>query len=210
MGWMIFAGIILLLTILMICPVVITFTFDKKLKVKARYLFFKYSFTDKKDKKRKHGSTKKTESGKAEKGRRSAEEIKDIVSMTVQMTKLITGTMKKLFKKAYISKFDISVVVASEDAADTAVQYGYYCAAIYPFASLLLGTYRHTNKYSVSVYPDFDTNKTVPYANIKIRIKAFSVICKAFSFLGEYIKNNKEGGAYNDGTRNKRVDGNNS
>ncbi len=86
-----------------------------------------------------------------------------------ELGNLITGTLKKVFKRVKLRKFDVDIAVSEENAADTAIKYGYVCAVVYPVVSLILNSVRF-NDYSVDIAPNFEKKESEVnlYAEISI------------------------------------------
>lgn len=79
------------------------------------------------------------------------------VNLIKKVADLAKGALKDLFKHILIKEFMLSVKVAGEDAADTAVKYGYMCSAIYPATGLIIGAVNYKS-YGVDITPDFEEN----------------------------------------------------
>ena len=84
-----------------------------------------------------------------------------------EIAKLAVTFLKPIFKHLKIKDLDMDIVVAFEDAADTAVKYGYACAGIYPSLAVLLKIMKY-KKYSVNIRPDFD--KKSPEINVFLEL----------------------------------------
>ncbi len=79
--------------------------------------------------------------------------------------------VKRLFKKIRVSDLYIDYVVATDDAAKTAIKYGTVCAALYP-AIEWLTTYFTVRVRRVHVEADFseETDDIFAYCKIKLRV----------------------------------------
>ena len=79
--------------------------------------------------------------------------------------------IKRLFKKIRVSDLYIDYVVATDDAAKTAIKYGSVCAALYP-AIEWLTTYFAVRARRVHVEADFseETDDIFAYCKIKLRV----------------------------------------
>jgi len=81
--------------------------------------------------------------------------VEGLISAVVELSKLVTSTLKGLFEKVVIERFDINVTIVGDDAADTALKYGRICGAFYSAVSVICGTAK-CDGYNVMVTPDFD------------------------------------------------------
>ena len=103
--------------------------------------------------------------------------------------------IKKLFKK--IRWYDVYVdwVVASDDAAKTALQYGGICAFMYPFFKWLT-TYFTAHVKEVIIEPDFSKEQQdiFIYFVLKLRLSTAlaCIIWLAWRVLKTYLKYNKD------------------
>lgn len=79
--------------------------------------------------------------------------------------------VKRLFKKIRVSDLYIDYVVATDDAAKTAIKYGTVCAALYPAVEWLT-TYFTVRVRRVHVEADFskETDDIFAYCKIKLRV----------------------------------------
>lgn len=86
-----------------------------------------------------------------------------------EIARLAGNLLKPIFKHIRIKHLDLNVTVAFDNAADTAVYYGYFCSGIYPALAILLRVMKYDD-YSVNIVPDFD--KTEPefdvYADLAV------------------------------------------
>ena len=101
------------------------------------------------------------------------------------------GRVSYLIKKVIVKKFRLNIIVASDDAAQTALLYGGVCSVLYPVVGFLetVMDFKEDNMKIVCDYesaqPDLDF-----YAEIKIRvihllIAVFKIIPEITKFLKE-------------------------
>ena len=69
--------------------------------------------------------------------------ISGVINILKQISKLATDTLKDLFKRITVTEFTLNVQVAGEDAADTAIKYGYCCSVIFPAVSAILSVVKY-------------------------------------------------------------------
>lgn len=93
-----------------------------------------------------------------------------LIDFIERAAQLATGALKFFFGRIIIKKLMLSIRVAGEDAAETAVNYGKTCAAVYPALGIIMGVVRH-RRYGVEIAPDFEENaKTQISLELKARI----------------------------------------
>ena len=92
---------------------------------------------------------KKKSMGIKEKGiGQFVEDLKDIVRGAWTL-------IRNVLKRAVLKKFKINLLVTGEDAADTAIIYGYANAVIYPIVSAFTESVKEYKDLDVNITPDF-------------------------------------------------------
>lgn len=113
-------------------------------------------------------SREKKRGKKKKKENKTWRQIKDLykqngldgfLTLITESTELVTGTLGNLKKHTVLKQFRANIVVATGDAADTAVKYGYVCAVVYPCVSLVLNSVKY-KKYTVDIAPNFDKKES--------------------------------------------------
>ena len=127
-----------------------------------------------KPKKPKKEKSKKKTDEEPKKPEKKKNIIKDkgiswLANLIKKLAQLADGVLKDFFKHIIIRKLMLSIVVAEEDAAKTAVNYGYYCSAVYPAVGILVKAAK-CKKYGVDIKPDFDENAK-PYYFVELDAK---------------------------------------
>lgn len=104
---------------------------------------------------------------KKKKGKKFAFDLAQIM----EYVRSASPPVKRLFKKIRVSDLTIDYVVATDDAAKTAIKYGTVCAALYP-AIEWLTTYFTVRVRRVHVEADFseETDDIFAYCKIKLRV----------------------------------------
>ena len=155
---------------------------------------------------------KSDENGQAEKGAEASEEGGDTpaekgkkekkpkkklnidIEMIMDYVENAWPPVKKLFKKIRWYDIYIDWVVASDDAAKTALQYGGICAFLYPFFEWLT-TYFTAHVKEVHIEPDFSKEKQdiFIYFVLKLRLSTAlaCIIWLAWRVLKTYLKYNQ-------------------
>lgn len=101
--------------------------------------------------------------------------------------KALVTRLKKQLKKIKIKRLCLDIRVASADAAQTAIEYGAVCSAVYPVLSLI-GTLTDVKMKKINIYADFNSEKSDFGFSAVIRTKAVFLIIMAFTAFSEYNK----------------------
>lgn len=170
MVWLyILFGIVLLFTIILLIPISVIAKYSQNsfnlfLKIGFIKLSLVPSGEKKKNKKQKNKTPDKSEKEvkKAEAKTKKGKDLNQIVNIIKKAAKLVQGVLKDFFKHIIIKKMQISISVASENAADTAINYGYYCSVVYPAVGIIA---KNTNckAYGVEISPNFDEKASSQY-----------------------------------------------
>lgn len=176
----------LLLALLCLVKLQFTATYTDTLVVKLRVLFIEFAILPRKkvDKKKPEKKVQKSKSKKSDKPKKKSylKKLSDkkgldgLVSMVVDLAKLAGTTLKGLFEKIVITRFDINITVVGENAADTALKYGKLCGAFYSAVYIICST-AQCEQYNLNVTPDFDDEaKMQVVADTKFYIRVFYVL----------------------------------
>ncbi len=115
---------------------------EQELFFEARLLFFKFSGT-KEDGEGSFEAFKKLFSKNREKEKKSdtesaeKEKLTDKISKYSRLVSDIFAELIKIFGKISVNRLYITVVAAEENAAETAISYGRWCAFLYPAVGML-------------------------------------------------------------------------
>ncbi|MBQ8904518.1 MAG: DUF2953 domain-containing protein [Oscillospiraceae bacterium] len=222
-GWIIFGCIVLFLIILFRQSVTVTVDYENKLDLKVKFLFFTiYPTKPKKQKKVKKKKEKEekaepppeappeppSEEKKEEKPEKKKKKFSIDIEMIMDYVESAWPPIKKLFKK--IRWYDVYVdwVVASDDAAKTALMYGSICSFLYPFFKWLT-TYFTAHVKEVNIEPDFsrENQDIFIYFVLKLRLSTAlaCVIWLAWRVLKTYLKYSQSSApAQKSGKKSKR------
>lgn len=180
----------LLLTLLCLVKLRFTAVYTDTLSVKLKVLFLEYTLVPfekkpKKKRKKKIPKKKKETDDKKDKKEKKPSLVKKLsdkkgvdglISMLTEVVKLAGSTLKGLFTNIVIERFDLSLTVVGEDAADTALKYGKLCSVVYSAVSVICSTAKCSD-YNVSVTPDFDDEaKMKVFADSQFYIRVYYVL----------------------------------
>lgn len=169
-------AILLLLSALMFVPIGIKARYTDSFKCVLTVGFLKFSLYPKKPKiKEKSLANKASEDKKNPKPKKNIIKEKGIswlLDVIKKTANLAAGALKDFFRHIIVKDLLLSVKIAGDDAADTAVKYGGCCSVVYPAFGLLLGIVKYKN-CGVDITPDFNENaKTGVYFKLNARIRA--------------------------------------
>lgn len=163
-GILLAAVISIIFIILMLrAKVVFLFSTKGKIELKASLLFFTvYDLNKKKKKTGKFGAFLKRIFGidtltNAQEMKTEAAEsgISGAVTKVVTVLTLLAGQILWLLKRVDLKNFRVLAICGGGDAADTAMDYGLVCSAIYPFAGYLESTV-NTAKNAIDIQAGCD------------------------------------------------------
>ncbi len=165
MTWLyILLAVILFIVLMGFIPLNLIVRWHKELKCTLKIGFIPITIYPQKTKKTKKKKTKEPSKPKQNKPEEKKEKnlLKEkglgwFVNLIKKIADLAKGALKDLFRHILIKEFMLSIKVAGNDAADTAVKYGYYCSAIYPATGIIIGAVNYKS-YGVDITPDFEEN----------------------------------------------------
>ena len=99
----------------------------------------------------------------------------------------MTEAVKDFLRHANVKELELRLTAAGEDAADTAVKYGYACSVVYPVVSMITALSGYKN-YKVSVIPGFREKESSVFCYIKIRFGPIFLVASGFKALHKYFK----------------------
>ena len=184
MTWLyILLAVILFILLVSFIPINLIVRWHEDIKCTLRIGFIPIVLYPKKDiklkkkkpeKKKKEQPEKKEE--KKEKNLLKEKGLGWFVNLIKKIADLAKGALKDTFRHILIKEFMLSIRVAGDDAADTAVKYGYYCSAIYPATGLIIGAVNYKS-YGVDITPDFEENaKSKIDLDLNARMHLFRVV----------------------------------
>lgn len=164
----IIAVIILLIAVLLLLPASVSFRFNGQAEYKLKYsgiTVFDSNRVYKVKSKKKHtdGDRKKEEKKPEEKNAfQKLKEQKGLNGAIKYLCELLQIIIKKtvwLLKKIKFTKLCLDIIVATDNAAKTGIEYGVICTAVYPLLSFLSSAANIKYK-KVNINADFDKTST--------------------------------------------------
>lgn len=165
MLWLyILLGIVLLFAIILAIPVKVCVRYKNSFFCRLHIGFVRIILYPTQPKKKK-AKKKKTEQQKPAPKKEEKKEndflkelgLSGVVNLFTKLVELASGVLKDLFAHIIIKSFALSIKVAGNDAADTAVKYGKVCSVVYPLTSALIRSMKYSD-YGVDILPDFKEN----------------------------------------------------
>lgn len=196
MAWLwILGSVALLLILFLISSVHVSFSYDKKMKYKLRWLFISISSEDFKEKTTEEKKEEKPQEKKPEKPKSSflknlykGEGLTGIIDILRDVSQIAQGALKYVFKHLIVKRFYIDISVACGDAAKTAIRYGQVCAGVYPCAGIIVSNTK-CRSYDINIYPDFDDKSESKISvDFKGRVKLFFIIKTAVVYGLKLLK----------------------
>ncbi len=220
-GWIIFGAIVLFIMIILWQSITVTFDYENKLNLRVKFLFFTIYTTDPKKQKKKKEKKSRKEKNPPEKQEETppkadnsaSEESSDNktadkqtpqkkkkkldidLEMIMDYVESASPPVKRLFKK--IRWYDVYVdwVVATDDAAKTALTYGSICSVLYPFFKWLT-TYFTAHVKEVNIEADFSKEESDIFAYFLLKLRLSTalacIIWLAVRLLKTYSKYNQQ------------------
>ncbi len=194
-------GILLLVLLLLFLPVTADLAYCGDLSYRFKYagivLFDSEKRVDIKRVKRK----RKTKKAKKETSSASQKTEKERFFKKIYKEKGFAGSvkyfaevlgllLKKLWwvvKRFKFRRFKMDLIIATDDAANTAIEYGGICCAVYPVISLLESMADFKSK-ELNISADFDKTKPEFCASISVTTRLIFWLIAAVSALIEYYK----------------------
>lgn len=175
MLWLyILLGILLVIFLLLLMPVNLKASYNEDFRCVLKIGFIKISLYPQKPKKKKKKKKQKKadEEQKGEKKKESLIKEKGIswiFDLIKKIADLAVGALKDFFRHIIVKKLMLSISIAGDDAADTAVKYGYCCSAVYPAFGIIVGAVK-CKSYGIDVSPDFE-EKAKSAVNMELEAK---------------------------------------
>ncbi len=199
-------GVILaLLSALLFLPVALDLAYKQKfvlkLKISGITIFDNQKKSKRKQKIKKKKTSQNTQTKKQPKDNffKKTYKQKGLTETVKYFAEILNMLLKKLFwviKHFKFRKFSLDLVVATPDAANTAIQYGGICSAVYPIIAFLQ-TNTDFKAKSVNVSADFDKHKSQFEISFLLKTRLLFLVIAAIATLFDFSKiQNKESEKY--------------
>lgn len=162
MLWLyILLGIALFVALVMFIPITLRASYKEDFWCAVYIGFVKLQLVPAKPKKEKKKVKKQTP--KTEQPKKATEKkpslikkygIEWLLNLIKRVAELAVSALQDFFSHILIKKFSLSISVAGDDAADTAIKYGKYCAVVYPAVGTIVRVVK-CKGYGVDINPNF-------------------------------------------------------
>ena len=189
-----FLGFILFLLILLCCPVKVFVSFKNSLDIKVKFLFFSFDLFPEKKKKQTIVEEEKNEKIQFKShNNKFLSIIKEegffgFLRILKVVADILFDSARKVLKKIHISSFDLYLLVAKDNAADTAVDSTRVYALISYATSVLLRNVDES-KYYIEVIPGFNEAECKVDFSSKFYFFPISMLGIALGALFKFVKN---------------------
>lgn len=163
MLWLyILLGIALFVALVMFIPITLRASYKEEFWCAVYIGFVKLQLVPAKPKKEKKKKVKK-QTPKTEQSKKPTEKkpslikkygIEWLLNLIKKVAELAVSALQDFFSHILIKKFSLSISVAGDDAADTAIKYGKYCAVVYPAVGTIVRVVK-CKGYGVDINPNF-------------------------------------------------------
>lgn len=163
MLWLyILLGIALFVALVMFIPITLRASYKEDFWCAVYIGFVKLQLVPAKPKKEKKKKVKK-QTHKTEQPKKATEKkpslikkygIEWLLNLIKKVAELAVSALQDFFSHILIKKFSLSISVAGDDAADTAIKYGKYCAVVYPAVGTIVRVVK-CKDYGVDINPNF-------------------------------------------------------
>lgn len=174
MLWLyILLGILLVIFLLLLIPVKLKASYDEDFRCSLKIGFIKIQLYPQKPKKKKKKSEKTDEKPEHEEKKKESlikeKGISWLFDLIKKIADLAVGALKDFFRHIIVKKLMLSISIAGDNAADTAVKYGYCCSAVYPAFGIIVGAVK-CRSYGVDISPNFQ-EKAKSAVNMELEAK---------------------------------------
>lgn len=163
MLWLyILLGIALFVALVMFIPITLRASYKEKFWCAVYIGFVKLQLVPAKPKKEKKKKVKK-QTPKTEQSKKPTEKkpslikkygIEWLLNLIKKVAELAVSALQDFFSHILVKKLSLSISVAGDDAADTAIKYGKYCAVVYPAVGTIVRVVK-CKGYGVDINPNF-------------------------------------------------------
>lgn len=159
--------IVAIILFLLFMPLNFDLVYDGDLFIKFKYLGITVFDDQKSEKKARKPQKQKTKSEKSTPSKKDNFFVKlykqkgllGAIGYCSDIAKIVLQNLPRIFKKIKFRKLKLDLTVATDDAANTAIRYGEFCAVLYPVLSLLQSII-DLKPHEINIKPDFDKTET--------------------------------------------------
>ena len=185
MLWLyILLGIVLFIALVMFIPITLRASYKEEFWCAVYIGFVKLQLVPAKPKKEKKKKKAKKQTQKTEQPKKYG--IEWLLNLIKKVAELAVSALQDFFSHILVKKLSLSISVAGDDAADTAIKYGKYCAVVYPAVGTIVRVVK-CKGYGVDINPNF-SEKAETEINFDFAARIF-----AFRLIGLAVKHGIKG-----------------
>lgn len=192
--------VIAVILILLMCPLKVFLDYDGDLKLNLGYLFLKFQLVPPKPKNEKKKKTEEKKEKKPEQEKKQEEKrpstfqrlmnkhgIDGLIDILKEVVSIVVDFLRDFAKHLYVTRCNIRICIVGDDAADTAIKYGYVCSAVYPLLSVLEQN-SVLKKHSTDISAGFLAEKTAAEMELTFKIRLLFLLGAVFRAAFRGIK----------------------
>lgn len=110
------------------------------------------------------------------------------VSYLGEVFKLVFGMLGRLVRAITVDHLRLEMTVSGADAADTAVEYGKVCAALYPILAVIERAVT-VRRREVRIEPNFLNESSAVFADVRLHVAAGAALVLQWKYLKKTLEN---------------------
>lgn len=196
--FIVLGAIIVVLITLLIIPVKLRVDYDKELTYTLKYLGFTLLDSEKEDKEskkvfKKVQNTSLPTDKESIKSTYKQKGITGTIKYYGDVLLLILKRLRWIIRFVKIRKFVFDLSIASDNAADTAIEYGEVCCVVYPIISFIQTNTNFKFKTdNINIRPDFDSTDSKLKASVLVKAKLITCLIAIAGLLLDYTKKQRK------------------
>lgn len=196
--FIVLGAIIVVLITLLILPVKLRVDYDKELTFTIKYLGFTLLDSEEEDKEskkvlKKVQNTALPTDKESIKSTYKQKGITGTIKYYGDVLLLILKRLRWIIRFVKIRKFVFDLSIASDNAADTAIEYGEVCCVIYPIISFIqTNTNFKFKTNNINIRPDFDSTDSKLKASVLVKAKLIICLIAIAGLLWDYTKKQRK------------------
>lgn len=196
--FIVLGAIIVVLITLLIIPVKLKVDYDKELTFTIKYLGFTLLDSEAEDKEskkvfKKVQSTALPTDKESIKSTYKQKGVTGTIKYYGDVLLLVLKRLRWIIRFIKIRKFVFDLSIASDNAADTAIEYGEVCCVIYPIISFIQTNTNFKFKTdNINISPDFDSTDSKLKASVLVKAKLIICLIAIAGLLWDYTKKQRK------------------
>lgn len=192
----IIGGILLFFFLILMIPLSFRFKFDGEPELFLRYLFLKIRLVPPKEKEssqEKKTEEKKQPEKKPQKKKSNFKKLYEkqgfdgLLEIIKEAVSIVKNASEKTLRHTVIKNLKIDIIIVGDDAADTAMKYGYACAAIYPAVSFIDSSMK-LKRREIDIAAGFNEKQMKIFVESKVNIRPMFLLGTVITAVFRGIK----------------------